>query len=180
MIAENKYVNRFNKEVESDRLEEVAKQILSNINNDIHDLPKTINVTDEASINASITAFNNGAVKSMKMIVELCTSASRDYPNSLNLLNITGPALPSDITDAEQQKTAGYLLLDVASIQLCSILYANIITYYDKAKEELDKKYDPKDDMNETLSDKIKSLLKTLSTNLYSIMSPARDILVKK
>ena len=53
------------------------------------------------------------------------------------------------------------------------------MTYYDKAKEELDKKYLPKDDMNETLTDKIESLLKTLSTNLYSIMSPARDILVK-
>ena len=179
MIAENKYDSRFDTDVESDKLEEVAKQLVGMINYDIHNLPKEINATDEASINASITAFNNGAVKSMKMIVDLCTNSSRAYPGSLKAFNISGPPLPDDIKNADQQNIAGYLLLDVASIQLCSVLYENIITYYDKVKEELDKKYKSDDDMNKTLSDKIKSLLKTLSTNLYSIMSPARDILVK-
>lgn len=180
IISEATYDSRFEPNVKSEGLEEVAKKLVDMIKMDIHAIqPAMINIDDEASLNSSVTAFNNDAAKSMKMIIDLCTNSARSYPNSLSTFSINAPPLPDDITDNEQKKIAGYLLLDVASIQLNNILRANITTYYDKVKEELDKKYKPDDDMNKTLTKKIVSLLTTLSTNLNSIMLPARDVLVK-
>ena len=179
MISEATYDSRFSQNIESEKIEAVAKSLVGMITIDTHELSKEINVSDESSTNECVTAFNNSAAKSMKMIINLCTSSSRSYPNSLiTSFNINGPALPDDIDDKDDKKTAEYILLDVASIQLYNMLTLGITTYYDEVKASIDKTYKPDDVMNKKLSDKIESLLKSLSSNLNSILSPAKEILV--
>ena len=179
MISEATYDSRFNQDIESAQIEAVAKSLVGMITINAHELSKEIDVSDESSTNECVTAFNNSAAKSMKMIINLCTSSSRSYPGSLNTsFAINGPALPDDINDADEKKTAEYILLDVASIQLYNMLILGITTYYDEVKASIDKTYKPDDDMNKKLSDKIESLLKSLSSNLNSILSPAKVILV--
>lgn len=179
MIAEATYDSRFNQDIKSAKIEAVAKSLVGMITMDTHELSKEIDVSDESSTNECVTAFNNSAAKSMKMIINLCTSSSRSYPNSLNTsFNISRPALPDDIQNKDDEKTAEYILLDVASIQLYNMLTLGITTYYDEVKASIDKTYKPDDVMNKKLSDKIESLLKSLSSNLDSILSPAKEILV--
>lgn len=179
MIAEATYDSRFDQDIKSAKIEAVAKSLVGMITMDTHELSKEIDVSDESSTNECVTAFNNSAAKSMKMIINLCTSSSRSYPNSLNTsFNISRPALPDDIQNKDDEKTAEYILLDVASIQLYNMLTLGITTYYDEVKASIDKTYKPDDVMNKKLSDKIESLLKSLSSNLDSILSPAKEILV--
>ena len=179
MISEATYDSRFSQNIESEKIEAVANSLVGMITIDTHELSKDVDVSDESSTNECVTAFNNSAAKSMKMIINLCTSSSRSYPNSLiTSFNINGPALPDDIDDKDDKKTAEYILLDVASIQLYNMLTLGITTYYDEVKASIDKTYKPDDVMNKKLSDKIESLLKSLSSNLNSILSPAKEILV--
>jgi hypothetical protein len=179
MIAEATYVSRFSQNIKSEKIEAVAKSLVGMITIDTHELSKKIDVSDESSTNECVTSFNNSAAKSMKMIIDLCTSSSRSYPDSLRTsFGITGPALPNDITDPDDKSTAEYILLDVASIQLYNMLVLGITTYYDEVKASIDKTYKQDDVMNKKLSDKIESLLKTLSSNLNSILSPAKEFLV--
>jgi len=187
MIAETTYDSRFSQDIKSAKIEAVAKSLVGMITIDTHKLSKEIDVSDESSTNECVTSFNNSAAKSMKMIIDLCTSSSRSYPGSLRTsFSINGPALPNDITDPDDKMIAApddkmiaaYLLLDVASIQLYNILVLGITTYYDEVKASIDKTYKPDDVMNKKLSDKIESLLKTLSSNLNSILSPAKEFLV--
>jgi len=179
MIAEATYDSRFKQDIKSEKIEAVAKSLVGMITIDTHELSKKIDVSDESSTNECVTSFNNSAAKSMKMIIDLCTSSSRSYPGSLRTsFGITGPALPNDITDPDDESTAEYILLDVASIQLYNMLVLGITTYYDEVKASIDKTYKPDDVMNKKLSDKIESLLKTLSSNLNSILSPAKEFLV--
>jgi len=179
MISEATYDSRFDQDIKSEKIEAVAKSLVGMITIDTHELSKKIDVSDESSTNECVTSFNNSAAKSMKMIIDLCTSSSRSYPGSLRTsFGITGPALPNDITDPDDESTAEYILLDVASIQLYNMLVLGITTYYDEVKASIDKTYKPDDVMNKKLSDKIESLLKTLSSNLNSILSPAKEFLV--
>jgi len=179
MISEATYNSRFDQDIKSEKIEAVAKSLVGMMTIDTHKLSKEIDVSDESSTNECVTAFNNSAAKSMKMIIDLCTSSSRSYPGSLSTsFSINGPALPDDITDPVGKRTAGYILLDVASIQLYNILVLGITTYYDEVKALIDKTYKQDDVMNKKLSDKIESLLKTLSSNLNSILTPAKEILV--
>jgi hypothetical protein len=181
MISEATYDSRFDKNIESELLEKTAKSLIETITDDVQNLSEEIDIASEASLKTGITSFNNDVIKRMKLIVDMCTNTSRSYPDSLKRsFNVAGPALPDDIDD-DEKTISGYMLLDVASILLYNMLIANITSFYDGVKVSIDKSYDSNEatDQKEKLTNILASSFKTLSSNLNSILTPAKSIFVK-
>jgi len=180
MLAEAIYQNRFNINVDSSNLEQDAKNMIRMISNrEIR--AEEIDISSDVKLKASLSLFNDGTAKTMKMIVDLCTNPARSYPNNLSTnFNVTGPALPNDIED-DTKKTAEYMMLDVASIQLFNDLIRHVLQFYDEVKSSIDKMYNEseKADENKKMTDILTTSFKTLSSNLDNIIGPAKKILVK-